>query len=139
MNKTVFTKIGLIIGIFVVLASGAEAQTAYRADIPFDFNIGDRAYKSGIYLLSKLSAVSDSKVMVLRDRHGRRSRAMVPTNNHSEAGSATLTFRRYADRYFLSDVKAWQVGVEFSISKMEEMLAKETQAERQTIALSMAK
>ncbi|MEO8042124.1 MAG: hypothetical protein ABI646_05910 [Acidobacteriota bacterium] len=139
MNTT-FTKIAFLVAIVVMLAASAHAQNGFRANVPFDFNIGAKSYKAGVYLLSKVSSASDSPAMVLRDSQGGNSYAMMPTNSsYSEVEPATLTFRRYNDRYFLADIKALHVNVEFSTSKMEKIVAKEIRAQRQTIAMSRAK
>lgn len=129
------TTVGLIILIAVV---SAQAQTQYRVQIPFDFNIGQKSYRSGEYSVGLLSQAADQKVIVIRDAKGRNSYAVMPTRAESGArvDAAKLIFNRYEDQYFLAEITAPAFNAELFKSKMEERIGKNQKVRREQVALA---
>jgi hypothetical protein len=91
----------------LLMASGAFAQTQVRANVPFDFVVGDRYYSAGEY---SLKTISDAGVMRITNTDvemsvnvGSNSCAMT-----SPSEKTVLEFRRMGDMYFLHRV--WVAG-----------------------------
>ena len=87
------------------LATNASAQTAktLRANVKFDFQIGDRIYPAGEY---RIDSISSDNVLQIRSV-GDASRTQFVFANHSNVGKgqpAKLVFQKYGGRYFLSQI-----------------------------------
>lgn len=92
----------------VTLAASAQAQSLqYRvkANIPFDFTVGDKTLAAGKYSIGRTQR-SDDLVLSVADVRG-RTKALRLTNaavtTHPKA-KATLVFHRYGNQYFLFQV-----------------------------------
>jgi biotin-(acetyl-CoA carboxylase) ligase len=91
-----------------VASANAQLSTPIKAKIPFDFNVGDKKLPAGEYTFSRLSAVSDNKVMlvlgvgvgVLQSTY--EAEVLTPKNK------STLVFHKYGDQYFLEQI--WSGG-----------------------------
>lgn len=109
----------------LLFASTAQAQALHvKADIPFDFVVGNTVYSAGTYSIAP--ATQSSNALLL---DGRDTRAIVmPVQCSSALPSETtkLVFDRMGDTYFLRQV--WVVGRtdgrEFPRSKGEVQMAK---------------
>jgi hypothetical protein len=91
------------------LATAARAQqNAVKADVPFDFAVGDRAYPAGEYTLK--SALHDAGIMRL-DNTQEPIAGFIPSNsceNVAPSKETKLVFHRVGSRYFLYQV--WIAG-----------------------------
>jgi hypothetical protein len=103
------------------------AQGSIHANIPFDFNVGTKSFAAGEYrvqhvtptVLAILNAAGSTVAMV-------QANSAFPT---AAPGTAQLTFNRYGDRYFLSQVSEDSRGWQLSKSAVEkELIAKRTPA-----------
>jgi len=110
----------------ILLAPAAQAQqNGIRADVPFAFVVGDRAYPAGEYVLK--SALNNSGVLRIENVH-EVSAIFVASNPCAEAAPSKenkLVFHRMAGRYFLYQV--WTAGNlfgrEFPKGRVETQLA----------------
>jgi len=110
----VLKKVGLLCAILlatvVVSAQAQSPSNRVTAQIPFDFNIGDRKLPSGKYSVGRVRQNSDDVVLSIDDKDG-RSKAMrtsIPVRNLDLTENAKLVFHRYGDQYFLYQV--WPAG-----------------------------
>lgn len=101
-----------IIALAFVTAVASNAQSRgqrLRADIPFDFVVGDKTLAAGQYLVSEIMTNSDGGVLVrsLKGDHSalRLTNAMLAK---APKQKTSLTFLRYGDTYFLSQI--WVSG-----------------------------
>jgi hypothetical protein len=124
----------LALSFLVSMAAGAPASAksvnAMKAQIPFDFHVGDALVPAGEYTVRSLN--DDESLLRLSD--GRHS-AAVNTNSAQERGNgegrSRLVFRKYGDQYFLAAVwGADSTGRALNASKRERSLRKEIQAAR---------
>jgi hypothetical protein len=117
----------VLIGASLLSASAAQAQQyRVKADVPFDFVIGNQAHKAGSYDIERLSQ-TDSVLMV--DSASERKATIVnviPCSEAAWAKTTKLIFHRSGDTYFLYRVwiEGRQFGSEFPTPKMETRLAK---------------
>ena len=127
MKKTAL-QICSLIGFLVVLIStaivSAQAQTQYRAHVPFDFSIGQKSYEAGDYLISSLNPHTANNAFGIRDTKGRNSQILMrtPGEDYSRVETATLVFNRYGTQYFLAVVRTPSFILKLRKSKAQERL-----------------
>ena len=91
-----------------VASANAQLSIPIKAKIPFDFNVGNKKLPAGEYTFSRLSVVSDSKVMLVRGvgvgvlQSTSEAEVLRPKNE------STLVFHKYGDQYFLEQI--WTGG-----------------------------
>ena len=134
--------------LLVTLAASAQGQTLqYRvkANIPFDFTVGDKALSAGKYSIGRTQR-PDDLVLSIADVRGRTKalRLTSATLTSHPREKAALVFHRYGNQYFLFQV--WpahgNVGRQFPESTSERVqrqlvknsgLASNTECETVTI------
>ena len=118
----------------LMVVVSANAQTQYRAHIPFDFTIGQKSYGAGYYLIDQLNTEAALKSVAFRDAKGRRAHLMIATlgEDNLKVGTATLAFSLYESQYSLSVIRTPSFTVKLPKSK-----AKETLARNQTVQLNL--
>ena len=108
----------------LLFASTAQAQALHvKADIPFDFGVGNTVYSAGTYTIGP--ATQSSNALLLDGA----TRAIVLPNHCSltlPSESTKLVFERMGDTYFLKQiwVEGRTDGREFPRSKSEVQMAK---------------
>jgi hypothetical protein len=130
--RSAFLGLGLLIAV-----SGAQAQgTRVKANIPFDFVVGNQVLSAGEYMVA--SEGSTNQVLVIRS-NDRKTAILALTNSCSSSKpseTTKLVFHRLAGRYFLSQI--WAAGNsggrELPASRLEVQLAKNSNA-RDEVAL----
>jgi hypothetical protein len=123
----------LALGFLVSLASlpaAAKSVDGIRAQVPFDFHVGERLVEAGAYTVKSLT--DDEQVLRIS---GDKGSAATMTNYGTERGNgkgrARLIFHKYGDQYFLAAVwGADSNGRTLSESKRERNLRKELRAAR---------
>jgi hypothetical protein len=135
--KTYFSLI--LVAAALLFASTAQAQAIHvKADIPFDFVVGDTVYPAGTYTIAPTSQSSNALLL-----DGGDARALVIPNHCSlslPSKSTKLVFDRMGSSYFLSQV--WVAGRsdgrEFPKSKAELQMAKNhTPSENVTVVAQL--
>ena len=117
--------LSFLVSLAAVSPAAAKSVDGMRAQIPFDFHVGDSLVRAGDYTVSSLT----DDESVLRFRSGKEIAATTTnsaTKNGNGEGRARLVFHRYGDQYFLSAV--WgsdNTGRMLSESKRERRLRKE--------------
>jgi hypothetical protein len=94
------------IAVFVTaLTTNASGQTAktLRANVKFDFQIGDRIYPAGEY---RIESISTDNILQIRSV-GDANRTQFIFANHSNASKGQtlkLVFQKYGESYFLTQI-----------------------------------
>ena len=95
--------------ILALAAASAHGQLAqkYRADIPFDFSVGNSDLKSGSYAIGMFNDSSSTPVLGLLNRDNGRSMAIKPVirSGFDYRDRAVLKFIRTGDHYDLAEIK----------------------------------
>jgi hypothetical protein len=100
----------------------AYAQSPVRANIPFEFIVGQKVLPAGQYTISN---VSDRVIELCnREKQTRMFVSMTATGYVSQQ-PRVLVFREYGDQYFLHEVRGG-LG-EFSLDVLPSKLEKEIQ------------
>lgn len=116
-----------LVGASLLVVSAAQAQEIrVKAEIPFDFVVGNRAYSAGAYEISP--AMKDTSALLLEDESNAK-RAVTLSNACESNGPATgtkMVFHRVGDTYFLYQIwiEGRSSGREFPKSKTETLLAR---------------
>ena len=118
----------LIAGLTAASAAIANGQAAKRlvVQVPFDFNVGDKAVLAGQYDVIIPSKTGDA--LSVRNRDG-KGQTMILGRSAERGGKmiAKLVFHRYGSTYFLA--QAWMsgdsTGCEVSKTKQERALERE--------------
>ena len=106
------TMIGLVVAMGVMVGS-VQAQSlsnGMRANIPFEFSVGDSKLPAGEYSIRRAQPSSGDTVLVISNVNHPDS--VLPLTNSAQSLNAkdvnTLVFHRYGDQYFLFQV--WPAG-----------------------------
>ena len=110
----VITKIGLLSAMLLVTsfasAQGQSLTYTIRANIPFDFSVGEKKLPAGTYSIRRAAQNSADNVLAVTDDAG-RPKAMRLSNSAETSHArdkATLVFHHLGDQYFLFQV--WPAG-----------------------------
>jgi hypothetical protein len=102
-----FTMLALVVGLALATAlvsANAQSTSIVRANVPFDFIVGDKTLPAGKYTVN--SAASDGQALSIRTSGG-KSLALVLTHYAAERSQkriARMVFHRYGQQYFLAEV-----------------------------------
>lgn len=108
MKRQAFSLISLLS--LLLVAGSAIAQTIHvRANIPFNFAVGNKTFPAGTYDVGTIGQ-SDTTVLLLQSRDSNSSMMVGsnPAQNLKPADKTKLVFNQYGNRYFLSQI--WVVG-----------------------------
>lgn len=95
----------------LLMATAAQAQQTYvKANIPFDFIVGDHAYPAGEYSLKSVLGNSNSALIEIAGTEEAQTTRVLSNACASvtPAAKTKLVFRRMGDSYFLYQI--WVVG-----------------------------
>ncbi|MDT4896607.1 MAG: hypothetical protein QOH25_1684 [Acidobacteriota bacterium] len=115
MKKQALRAVTMLVSIIALafataVVSSAQARVKkIKADIPFDFVVGDKTLAAGQYLVGQITTNSDAGILIRNSEGGQNAIRLTNT----VAASATkrknvLTFRHYGNTYFLAQV--WLAG-----------------------------
>lgn len=99
--------------LLVTLVASAQGQShtqILKANIPFDFSVGEKKLPAGTYLFSRAMQNSGDIVLAITDADG-RLKAMRLSNSTQRlraSDKATVVFHHFGDQYFLFQV--WRAG-----------------------------
>ncbi len=143
MKKQAYTMIALLV-LVGSMAVAAQAQTSGRrqliANIPFQFNVGNKTLPAGEYSVRQVNPDSGG-ALLLSSRDGNAS-VMIQVDSviGKAQETAKLTFHRYGNKYFFA--QAWidgdNTGMQAPKSKAERAAESELaglQSKTETVAL----
>jgi hypothetical protein len=147
--KNIMLRLFAIIILLVTVAfasalASVSAQTPghnITANIPFEFNVGDKTLPAGQYSVARIN--SDGTQLRISNREDGASRLTQTVQDNEPKEQSVLVFNRYGDRYFLSQV--WltgeRVGREMLKSRSEKAIGQElakNNAEAETVTVIAA-
>lgn len=106
MKNHLFWVIAIIVLLNVWTAGEVSAQSsrAAKVTIEFDFQIGDKKYPAGDYIVESVSATSDN-LLQIRNANGKTKKLIVANlSNAGKREEPKLIFQRYGENFFLSKV-----------------------------------
>lgn len=130
MKKQILRAIATM-SFLMTLAAGslnAQAQTAEKVQIPFDFSAGSTKLPAGVYTVNRIT--NASACLVLRNINGRAAAIILTQeslHDNAQPSLARMVFNRYGDVYFLSQVwlSSRDAGHQVPVSRDERRLSRE--------------
>jgi len=108
----IFAIITLLVTVaFASALASVSAQTPghnIRASVPFEFSVGDTTLPAGDYEVGRINSDGTQMRISNRDTDKSASRLTQSIQANKPKEQSVLVFKRYGDRYFLSQV--WLVG-----------------------------
>lgn len=120
LRLTIFAAVAL------TLPLSAQVTKAIRADIPFEFSVGNTPEPAGTYDFSFKAAESWVRMRLVGT--GGRFISTNPDSSNTIPQEQKLVFHRYGNRYFLSRVGTTSTGRDIPMS------AREREARKTTVA-----
>jgi hypothetical protein len=106
--KNTLLRTGLIFGLALVFGTVGFAQVSnqYKADVPFDFQVGSKTYSAGEYTIKALDSDSNSGALALVNRKTGQQRVLGLTRigGDSRVEKSTLTFVKVNGTYALGRI-----------------------------------
>ena len=103
--KTTILRLTVIAALALAFVASAQAQTALNFKtfaVPFSFKVGDKVLPAGEYRIT-----AENQIIRVQRTNGKENAVSLTQNtrgaNHNSSG-AKLTFRRYGNEYYLSQV-----------------------------------
>jgi len=121
---TMFTLIVALALVTAVVSANGQSQ-AVKADVPFEFAVGDKTLPSGEYAIRP--ATAGGAAMMIRSENTKNA-ALRLTNaieDKRSVGQVKLVFHRYGERYFLAEVWTGESGRELLKSTQERAIERE--------------
>jgi hypothetical protein len=106
LNKqklSIVATLTLIVSISTIGIAGFSGRV--RAEIPFDFMVGDKQFKAGEYYVERLRGIHSAGTLIIRGEEDNEA-ANFNVNNVTDKSDegARLVFRRYGNQYFLAQI-----------------------------------
>ncbi len=97
----------ILIAVFAFAISPTKAQALYgvRAEVPFDFIVGDKTLPAGKIIARRLNSAEAGPMEISNLQEGQLSLRMgqkMMSTDPSKRGK--LVFRRYGDRHYLAEI-----------------------------------
>lgn len=106
---TMLVSITALAFVTAVASSSQLPPQKIRADIPFEFVVGDQTLAAGKYIVEQSTTGSDDGMSISSlDGNHRAFRLTSAVSASAPKKQASLTFRRYGETYFLAQV--WTSG-----------------------------
>ena len=110
MNKQLakgFARLMLVVALALVTAVvTANGQSRTRADVPFDFTVGDKTLAAGTYAID--AATAGGECVKFANTESNSAAVRLTNQLDGKAEHSKLVFHRYGQRYFLAEV--WTAG-----------------------------
>jgi hypothetical protein len=123
--KKLHTVLGVLAALLMATATRAQ-EVKMKADVPFEFVAGGRAYPAGEYSLRPVT--SDNAFLQITDVEKGTSSMLLSyrCSNATPSTETKLVFRLIGDQYFLEQVwiEGRQSGRQFAVSRTETQLAR---------------
>jgi len=127
-----------VLGLLLAVSATQAQELRVKADIPFDFVVGNKVLPAGEYMVLP---EGDQQAIMIRSRD-RKAAVLSVTLTCATSGTSDrtkLVFHNVAGRYFLSEI--WSQGNDqgrrLPKSKLEVQLAKNNAAEEFVLAANL--
>lgn len=130
--------------LFSAVSANAQTQGKITAHIPFDFYIQNQKFEAGDYVVESVNLHSNQTSLAIRQKNGNAKTlvTMLPkiVNNNGRETQTVLSFNRYGDNYFLSEIRnpLENFGAQMPKSNKEKTVARSFgKAERERITATV--
>lgn len=124
-----FTMLMLMVALALataVVSANAQSPNTVRANIPFEFVVGDKTLPAGKYFVTATNAAGDALMIQGADNGKAAIRLSVRTEPDRKNTHARLVFHRYGQNYFLAEVWSGEsTGRQIVKSRQERAIERE--------------
>jgi hypothetical protein len=112
----------LVIANFAMAGTSFAQSKVVRANVPFDFTVGDKLLPAGTYTIKE---TSDHLIMIRNHDKPIAVLSLVNGDSHNSPNGGKLMFHRYGSQYFLSEILCDQANMNLQVpqSKTEKKTA----------------
>jgi hypothetical protein len=130
--------IGLVIILGVVSVS-AQMSTQYRAEIPFDFSVGNDNFAAGSYSIGPTSWNSSNGSLLLRNRKTSKSRLLgfIQIAGDGRGQNGKMYFINVSGRYNLSEIVTPTFVKKVKVVRTDTQLAKSAASPPKAVAVKL--
>jgi hypothetical protein len=99
------------------VGSISAQEQAVKANVPFDFTVGDKLLPAGHYTIS----LANANVIKIQNSEQRVTILTMATADGNESNTGKLVFNKYGDQYFLREILCSQAAMNMAVpaSKQE--------------------
>ena len=119
MKNTIFQLL-LLIALIIGVGGAAQAASAYKLNIPFDFTVNGKLLKAGKYSINFGFSSSNNAAFLLRSANGVDSAIVIPAATLITAEKVdyvSAVFERKGNNYVLAEVYSPRTSVVISKEK----------------------
>ena len=129
--------LGLLI-VFSAVAAKAQAVSSYKAEIPFNFSVGQKSYQAGSYVI-KTAKLSESCVsLTLQDKQGNKLQTiLVPARAEMSKKQPELVFNRYDNERYLTKLSTPDASISIVMSENERQTAKKIKDKKSSTQVAL--
>jgi hypothetical protein len=125
-----------LVFVFTIVSAQAQTVKTFEAEIPFDFNVAQKSYSAGTYIIKVMKSAVNTKVVTLEDEKGNLLQSVVAsTNGDTVKDESILVFNRYENKRFLTKLLTNESGILVAMSKTEKLIAKQERNSQTQVAL----
>jgi hypothetical protein len=133
MKRNFITILSLVVMSVLLNATGANAQSYAKANVPFAFNVGAAQLPAGTYEIKVLS--QSPNLIMIRNPDTMAAALSIARSEDPRDTKSKLVFDRIGTQYFLTEVwKSGAAGMIVPTSKHEQELRKELQLAKEPVA-----
>ena len=109
------------------LTTKAQSTYGVRANVPFDFIVGEKTLPAGKIVAREMNAANSGALAISNVDKGQHAIRIAHAGSSKETDRGKLVFRKYGNRYYLAQV--WIPGynaLELNKSKSERAIERDT-------------
>jgi hypothetical protein len=112
----------LAVANFAMAGTSFAQSNGVRANVPFDFTVGDKLLPAGTYTIKK---ASDQLIVITNHDKPIAMLSLVNQDSHRSPNGGKLMFHKYGNQYFLSEILCEWANMNLQVpqSKMEKKTA----------------
>lgn len=112
--------LSLVFAFSIVSAHAQQTVKQYEAKIPFDFNVGQKSYQAGNYVIKISRLASNGIIVSLEDENNNRLQSVVVSETDKVSQKTPqLQFEVQDNQRYLTAIYSQDIGVSLSKPKTE--------------------
>lgn len=112
--------LSLVFAFSIVSAHAQQTVKQYEAKIPFDFNVGQKSYQAGNYVIKISRLAANGLVLSLEDdNHNRLQSVIVSETDNLSKNAPKLMFDVQENQRYLTKIYTSEIGLSLGVPKSE--------------------
>ena len=126
--------------VFSVVSAHAQTANFYETNLPFDFNIGQKSYQAGSYVIKTLKVSSNYSSLTIEDKDGNELQRVLVTESSADLEKQPeLVFNNYDNQRFLTRIVTPSLQISFPTTSREKQIAKKSRERITNTEIALAK